>query len=152
MLYECLPLTANYRVVTPRWFGFKGTDVRRGTVFRQLVGNEADRVYPIPSTPRRLQILSYVKYSCRGVETSSQSIYYTVPSGAGVFNAGTLRWQCAITRRCDVKISRPTSTFVRTVTRNILRMYARGPVGERHPAIRNVGRFDLPRVNQVPAS
>jgi hypothetical protein len=41
---------------------------------------------------------------------------------------------------------------VRKVTRTIVRAFARGPVGDRHPARDNVARFDLPPVNTVPAS
>jgi hypothetical protein len=38
------------------------------------------------------------------------------------------------------------------VTENVLRAFARGPVGLRHPARDNVADFDLPLVNSVSAS
>jgi hypothetical protein len=153
MLYECYPVNADYRVVSPGWWGFRNTGVERGTRFRNLVGTEADRVYPVASTPRPLQILSYSRYSCGGVGTSSQSTYYTARSGAGVFTAGTLRWQCTLVRRCETRaISVRTRSFVRTVTGNVFKRFDKGPVGDRHPARDNVARFHLPRVNEVPAS
>jgi hypothetical protein len=153
MRYECFPVDADYRVVSPGWWGFRGTGVRKGTRFNHLVGIEADRVYPVQATPRPLQILSHVRYSCGGVGTSAQSIYYTARSGAGVFTAGTLRWQCAMIGRCQSgKLGKRARIFVRTVTRNLIEEFARGPVGERHRAKDNVRRFHLPRVNQVPAS
>ena len=153
MRYECFPVDQPYRVVSPRWWGFEGTGVRAGDEFGHLVGVEADRVYPVPGTPRPLQVLAHVGYDCRGVSTSAQSVYYTVPSGAGVFNAGTLRWTCALRGRCGpVDLTPETRAFVRTVTANILRQFAKGPVGARHPARDNVGRFDLPDTNLVPAS
>jgi len=34
----------------------------------------------------------------------------------------------------------------------VLRDFARGPAARRHPAHDNVGRFDLPTQNLVPAS
>lgn len=132
--------------------GFAGTGVRAGTVVPDLVGGETDRVYPDDATPRPLQVLSHTEYRCRGVPTSSQAVYYTVPSGAGVFAAGTLRWGCALARVCDVPVGRVTSRFVRLVTRNLLRAYATGPVGSAHPARDNVEELDLPLVNTVPAS
>ncbi len=151
--YECFPVDTAYRVVSPHWWGFAGTGVKNGDQFRHLVGIEADRVYPVPSTPRPLQVLSYSPYGCRGVPTTAESIYYTTPSGAGVFTAGTLRWTCALKARCaDVGASRRTRTFARKVTANLLRAMSRGPVGRRHPAHDNVARFDLPTSNQVPAS
>ncbi|HJR39006.1 MAG TPA: N,N-dimethylformamidase beta subunit family domain-containing protein [Nocardioidaceae bacterium] len=153
MLYECFPVDAPYRVVSPRWWGFEGTRVRRGQEFAHLVGIEADRVYPVASTPRPMRILSHVSYSCGGVSTSAQSVYYTTKSGAGVFAAGTLRWTCALTGRCgDYTLQARTIRFTRRVTSNLLRQFAAGPVGRRHPAHDNVDAFDLPKVNQVPAS
>ena len=152
MQYECYPVAAAYRVVSPGWWGFRGTGVRRGTSFDGLVGNEADRVYPDQRTPRPLQVLSNSTYSCRGVTTTSQSVYYTTPSGAGVFAAGTLRWVCAIDGACSGVLGRGTPRFVRIVTANLLRGFSAGPVGMFHPAHDNVREFDLPLANGVSAS
>src|SRR3954454_17141507 len=49
---------------------------------------------------RPLQVLSHATYSCRGVRTSTESTYYTPRSGSGAFNAGTLRWTCALRGYC----------------------------------------------------
>jgi hypothetical protein len=152
MEYECFPVDADYRVVSPRWWGFRGTGVGYGATFPGLVGPEADRVYPGPGSPRPLQVLSHTTYSCGGVPTSSQSVYYTVPSGAGVFTAGTLRWGCALIDACEHPLGGRTAQFVRTVTGNVLRAFAEGPVGARRPAHDNVDGFDLSPVNSVPAS
>ncbi|GAA1937729.1 N,N-dimethylformamidase beta subunit family domain-containing protein [Nocardioides marmoribigeumensis] len=152
MLYECYPADADYTVVSPRWWGFRGTGVRAGSSFPMLVGNEADRVYPGPASPRRLQVLSHAPYVCRGVPTTSQSVWFTTASGAGVFTAGTLRWGCAVWDVCDKPLGRRTQEFVRRVTANVLHGLARGPAGRLHPARPNVGAFDLPRTNSVPAS
>ena len=150
--YECFPVDADYVVVTPGWWGFRGTGLRRGDRLPGLVGPEADRVYPDATSPRPLQVLSHSPYSCRGVMTSAQSVYYTTPSGSGVFNAGTLRWGCALVARCDRELPASTTRFTRRVTGTIVRGFARGPVGEVHPAKDNVDDFDLPTLNSVPAS
>jgi hypothetical protein len=150
-LYECYPVDEPYRVSSPRWWGFRGTGVRAGSELPHLVGDEADRVYPVPSTPRPLQVLSYVPYDCGGVPTSSESSYYTTPSGAGVIDFGTQRWTCALRYGC-AGIPAADSRFVRRVTANVLRAFVSGPVGIRHPAHDNVARFWLPPYNQVPAS
>ena len=136
----------------PGWWGFRGTGVRDGSLIPGLVGPESDRVYPDGNTPRPLQILSHSTFDCRGVVTSTQSVYYTTRSGAGVFTAGTLRWGCALVDRCERPLGEETSRFVRIVTGNLLRGFAAGPVGSRHPARDNVRRFDLPLVNTVSAS
>jgi hypothetical protein len=152
VLYECYPVDADYVVASPRWWGFAGTGVRKGTAIAGLVGGEADRVYPDRATPHPLQILSHTAYSCRGDATTSQSVYYTVPSGAGVFTAGTLRWGCALVDLCDRPLGPGTRDFARRVTENVFRAFARGPVGQRHPARDNVADFDLPLLNSVSAS
>jgi hypothetical protein len=153
MQYECFPVDTSFRVASASWWGFRGTGVRNGTAFRHLVGLEADRVYPIRSTPRPLQIVANSRYSCRGVATSSQAVYVTVRSGAAIFNAGTLRWSCAMLGLCDGHVM-PVRTqhFVKTVTDNVLRRFSHPRVGSSAPARDNVRRFHLPRHNQVPAS
>lgn len=152
MRYECFPVDAPWRVESPGWWGYAGTRTRAGEEHDHLVGIEADRVYPVKGTPRPLQVLAHVAYSCRGLATSAQAVYYTTESGAGVVNVGTLRWTCALVDRCPVELSRRTVGFVNRVTANVLRAFAAGPVGRRHPARDNVGRFHLPTQNLVPAS
>ena len=145
------PVDQPYRVATPTWWGFRGTGVHSGTEFPHLVAWEADRVYPVHSTPRPLQILSHLTYNCGGVTTSTESTYYTTPSGAGVINFGTQRWSCAVNRRC-AGLSIKATTFVRQVMSNVLRRFAKGPVGRDRPAHDNIADFILPLDNQVPAS
>ena len=153
LLYECYPVDAPFQVVSPDWWGFRGTGVRRGTSYPHLVGNEADRVYPVPGTPRPLEVLGDVDYSCRGVPTSAQATYYVHRSGAGVVATGTLRWTCTLTGGCfGLRMEPRTVAFVRQVTRTIVTEFARGPVGDRFPARDNVDRFDLPTENSVDAS
>ena len=154
MQYECYPVDADYVVVSPRWWGFRGTGLERGDRIEGLVGPEADRLYPDRLTPRPMEILSHTAYDCRGVVTSSQSVYYTTPSGAGVMTAGTLRWGCALVDSCEHPLGERASDFVATVTDNLLRKFAAGPVGTRHPASDNLDEWDveLPAVNTVSAS
>jgi hypothetical protein len=152
MMYECFPVDADFVVASPGWWGFQGTGARSGDRFGSLVGPEADRVYLNARTPRPMEVLSNTSYSCRGVTTTAQSVYYTTPSRAGVFSAGTLRWDCAIIDSCDVPLGERTRNFVRAVTDNVLRVYANGPAGRRHPARDNVERFHLPDQNTVEAS
>ncbi|MFC7495245.1 MULTISPECIES: N,N-dimethylformamidase beta subunit family domain-containing protein [unclassified Nocardioides] len=152
MQYECYPVDTDYVIVSPQWWGFRGTGLRAGDRIVGLVGPEADRVYPDAASPKRLEVLSHTSYDCRGVTTTTQSVYYTVPSGAGVFAAGTLRWGCAFIDGCEHPLGPDARSFVRTVTGNLVREFAKGPVGARHPARPNVDRFALPVTNSVDAS
>ncbi|HET8960736.1 N,N-dimethylformamidase beta subunit family domain-containing protein [Nocardioides sp.] len=152
MMYECYPVDTDYVVASPGWWGFRGAGVTRGDRIPGLVGPEADRVYPTGSLPRPMQILSHSPYSCGGVSTAAESVYYTAPSGAGVFNAGTLRWGCAMVDRCERPLGARTARFVEVVTGNVLRGFAAGPAARRHPARDNVQEFDLSPHNAVSAS
>ncbi len=152
MMYECYPVDADYVIASPRWWGFRGTGVARGDRIPGLVGPEADRVYPTRSLPHPLQILSQTPYSCGGVTTAAESVYYTAPSGAGVFNAGTLRWGCAMVDRCERPLGARTARFAKVVTGNVLRGFATGPAARRHPANDNVPELALSPVNAVSAS
>ena len=136
MQYECYPVDTDYVVVSPGWWGFRGTGVRRGDHVPGLVGPEADRVYPDARLPRPLQVLSHSPYSCRGVATSAQSVYYSTPSGAGVFNAGTLRWGCAMVDRCERPLGRATQRFTRTVTGTLVTEFAAGTGRRKVPGAR----------------
>jgi hypothetical protein len=143
MDYECFPVDAPYQVVSPKWWGFAGTHVHPGTSFPHLVGIEADHVNPGPDTPKRLQVLSDASYTCNGQPTSAQSVYYTSPSGAGVFNAGTLRWTCALDHgQCNIyRLHRRTVRFVRRVTHTVLSTFARGPAAYLQPAHANAAQY-----------
>ena len=99
MQYECYPVDTDYVVTSPDWWGFAGTGVREGSRIPELVGPEADRVYPDRALPRPLEVLSDSAYDCRGVTTRTNSVYYTTRSGAAVLNAGTLRCGCALIDR-----------------------------------------------------
>ncbi len=91
VFYECNPVSDAYVVYDPTVWMFSGTDVRRGTSFAGLVGPEYDRVNPAVPFPRPMQVLAHSPLTCGGHASYSDSVYYTVPSGAGVFASGTMR-------------------------------------------------------------
>ena len=145
-LYEGYPAVADYVVAAPGAWMFAGTGARKGTRFRGLVGIEYDRVNPGAPLERPIQVLSHSPLTCNGVNSYADSAYYTHRGGAGVFNAGTMRWvesfapplyHWGITRECG--------RFTRRVTANILRAFADGPAAARYPA-----RDNLPVMREWP--
>ena len=152
MMYECYPVDTDYVVASPRWWGFRGAGVSGGTGSPDWSARRPTASTRPGTLPRPLQILSHSPYSCGGVTTAAESVYYTAPSGAGVFNAGTLRWGCAMVDRCERPLGARTARFVEVVTGNVLRGFASGPAERRHPAEDNVRDFDLSPVNAVSAS
>jgi hypothetical protein len=138
-LYESNPTDAAYVVVSPDAWIFEGTGVRHGTSFTGLVGIEYDRVNPDSPVERPIEIMSHSPLTCRGIHSYSDSAYYNHPSsGAGVFNAGTMRWVRSFSGNIGFGINARTGAFVRKVSANILRGFADGPAAHQHPARDNL--------------
>ncbi|WP_433255362.1 N,N-dimethylformamidase beta subunit family domain-containing protein [Streptosporangium sp. CA-135522] len=141
-MYDCYPSESAYVVERPDNWIFKGTGVRRGTRFPGMAGVETDRV--MAGAPRPMEVLSVSPVDCGGRSTVAHSAYYTVPSGAAVFDSGTMRWVCAMRgARCGHGVTRQAGAFVRRATRNLLRAFAAGPAGRRHPADDNLRSLGL---------
>jgi len=137
-LYESNPVSAPLVVASPDAWMFAGTGVRKGTRFRGLVGIEYDRVNPGAPVERPIEILSHSPLTCRGVNSYSDSAYYTHHGGAGVFNAGTMRWVASFGRPYRFGLDRHTGDFTRKVTTNLLRAFGDGPAAAKHPARDNL--------------
>ncbi len=134
VLYEGYPTDAPYVVIEPGHWLFAGTGVRRGTAFPHLVGVEYDRVTPGRPTPAPIEIVAHSPLVCQGRRSHSDSAYYTVPGGAGVFATGTMRWVEGLMAGTgqdgrDHGMTVRTRTFVTRVTENLLRAFAAGPAG-----------------------
>ncbi len=137
-LYEGYPAVASYVVAAPDSWVFAGTGAAAGARFGNLVGVEYDRVNPAYPVPRPIQVLSHSPLVCQGTASFGDSAYYTYAGGAGVFNAGTMRWVEAIFGDRPHGIAAMTSSFVQQVTTNVLRAFADGPAADAHPARDNL--------------
>lgn len=142
--YQCNPVDAPYVVYNPDNWIFAGTGVTKGTSFPGLVGPEFDRVVDISTTPHPIEVLSHSPLTCEGHASAQESAYYTTPSGAGVFDAGTMRWVCALGNRCVSHLNEAGRAFARTATLNLLTVYAQGPAGKVHPANDNTAADGVP--------
>jgi N,N-dimethylformamidase beta subunit-like, C-terminal len=139
-LYESNPANAAYVVATPDAWMFAGTGVQKGTRFPGLIGIEYDRVNPDWPVERPIQVVSHSPLTCRGVNSYSDSAYYMHSSGAGVFNAGTMRWVGAFQpwNYTEFGVNRRGGNFVKRVTANVLRAFADGPAAHKYPAQDNL--------------
>jgi hypothetical protein len=137
-VYEGYPAVAAYEVTSPGSWVFAGTGVAAGARFANLVGVEYDRVNPAYPVPRPIQVLSHSPLVCQGARSFGDSAYYTHSGGAGVFNAGTMRWVEAIYGDQPHGIGGSTPGFVRQVTANVLRAFADGPAAAKYPAHDNI--------------
>jgi hypothetical protein len=151
MDYECYPAKGTYVVADPGFFLFRRTGVSAGQRFAGIVDIEVDRAYPLPGTPANLQVVANSPTDCGGSASVSNSTYYTVPSGAGVFATGSIGWITRALRTFpvgDTRNSPPDAkAFVRRVTLTLMRAMAAGPMGAAHPSVGNITKFDLPTTN-----
>jgi hypothetical protein len=136
--YESNPTSASFVVATPDAWLFRGTGVSKGTRFPGLVGIEYDRVNPGVPVERPIQVLSHSPLVCRGVNSYSDSAYYTHPGGAGVFDTGTMRWVASFGGLHLFGLDHRTATFTKAVTVNVLHAFADGPAAARYPAHDNL--------------
>lgn len=93
--YECNPVLADLIVTDPRSWLWAGI-AQAGTIVPGVVGVEYARVNPGVPTPAGIELLTHSPVTCRNTASYSDSAYYTVPSGAGVFAAGTNLWVPAL--------------------------------------------------------
>ncbi|MGW2377465.1 N,N-dimethylformamidase beta subunit family domain-containing protein [Kitasatospora sp. NPDC001683] len=144
VIYDGYPVDAPYVVTSPGHWAFEGTGVAAGASFPHLVGVEYDRVDTAFPTPRPIEVIAHSPVVCEGRRSHSDTAYYTVPSGAGVFATGTMRWVETLDAhgpgggKADHGIDSHAGDLVRKVTENVLRAFAAGPAGHTHPAQDNL--------------
>jgi hypothetical protein len=120
-------------VRNPKHWLFAGTGASDGMRLPGLVGPEYDRVTLSVETPRPIEVLARSPLVCNGAYSHSDMAYYTTPSGAGVLSTGTNWWIQAIGGSKGPESHR----FTGAVTKNMLRVFAKGPAGHQHPAVDN---------------
>jgi hypothetical protein len=138
VLYESNPTSAPYVVASPDSWVYAGTGVRKGSHFTGLVGIEYDRVNPVYPVQRPIEVLSHSPLTCRGVNSYSDSAYYTHPGGAGVFATGTMRFVATANRLHLFGVNPRAWRFAQKVILNVLHGFADGPAAARHPARDNL--------------
>jgi hypothetical protein len=128
-----------YQVMNaPAWM-LTGTGLATGSVLPMAVGNEADGYDPGGANPPDLDVVAAgVLRGSHGPVTVSAS-YYSAPSGAAVFAAGSTDWSCALDADCpDQAIPARTARQLQIITRNVLYAFARPAAGRRHPSTPSV--------------
>ena len=74
----------------------------------------------------------------------ADAVYYTTPSGAGVFESGTQDWVCGMDPYC----TGPAQTghvapILDAISTRLFTTFAAGPAGHAHPAIDNLARLGI---------
>jgi hypothetical protein len=138
--YRCAHARADMVITNPQGWLFRGLGLRAGQKLPGLVGSEFDRVMlGIKTTPRPLQVMAHSPISCYGKPEFSDLVWYSTPSGSGVFAAGTLDWNAALSSSHQL-----TRRVVTSVTERVMRAIALPRAGETTPAVDNVARHYSP--------
>src|SRR3954453_15851415 len=93
----------------------------------------------------------------------SDAVYYTTPSGAGVFStppsgpgvfsSGTQGWVCGLAPACLDSHGNPrVAQALTAVTTRLLQQFATGTAGTAHPAADNLARLGINNTGGAPAS
>ena len=141
--YQCNPVIASMVVSDASSWLFAGAPVADGTALAGLAGHEYDQVDLAVPTPRPMDVLFHSPVTCRGAHGYQDSVYYTVPSGAGGFDSGTSAWVCALTPSCSGGPNGIAGQVVTDVTTRLLTAFAAGPCGAAHPARDNIAHLGI---------
>lgn len=126
--FTCLQVDAPVQV-SNNWL-FAGTGLHVGDEIPHLSFQEVDEVMPGPSADVRLLSRSTFYCGSRSSMRAHDIVVRSTPSGAAVFNAGTLGWVCRLAASCAVDpTDQRLQRIVSTMTWNVLAPMLRGPAG-----------------------
>jgi hypothetical protein len=143
-MYECNPVRDDMVIVDASNWLFAKTGLHDLDRLSGLVGTEYDRVMTYSPTPRSLEVLAHSPVDCNGLMSHSDMTYYSTASGAGVFDSATSLWTtalgrfCVLTGKCGDR-----ARVVGRITTNLLRAFAAGPAGMRHPSVPDTDALGL---------
>ena len=150
-MFTCIDKSPAPMVVAdPKSWLTTGLHLYPGESFPDLVGPEGDGVDPYYPTPRPIDVLFHSPARCGSRSAFVDASYYSASSGAGVFDAGTQQWQCALaggvgTGACPVGTDDPLGDhIVQEITTRLMQAFAAGPAGLVHPARDDVAGLRLP--------
>lgn len=142
--YECNPVSADWVVGDASVWMFEGSGFKNGDRVPKMVGNEYDRVTQGVPTPANIQVIAHSPVTCKTLTSWANSTWYSAPSGAGVFSAGTFGWSPTVDAICPNGPDTNVECRVVKVTENILGAFSKGPAGAAHPSVSNLSKFGIP--------
>lgn len=141
-LYQCNPVQAPLVVSDPTGWPFTGTGIRAGEQFPDVVGNEYDQVDLSFPTPPNIEVLAHSPVTCGGKPGHSDMTYYTAPSGAGVFDSGTLYLEPRLGELCAAT-DQSGDCQLRRLVDNLVTTLMAGPAGKVHPSQNNLAKYGI---------
>jgi N,N-dimethylformamidase beta subunit-like protein len=111
-----------------------------------VVGIEYSGVDLSAPTPHPLEVLFHSPVVCGTTHQHdfADAVYYTAPSGAGVFESGTQDWVCGMDPYCTGPAQAGhVAPILDAVTTRLFQAFAAGPAGLAHPARPNLAALGI---------
>jgi hypothetical protein len=147
-MWECNPVRADMVITDASNWMFAGSGLVNGSHISGIVGPEFDHYSPTPPTPPNVTVVAQSPVTCDGEAMQANMTYYTAPSGAGVWDTGTIDWVGQVHPDCATCTSRGPVT---RVTANVLSLFGKEPAGRVHPSVAN-DTHALPAPPQSPGT
>jgi hypothetical protein len=136
-MWQCNPVRADMVVTDPSEWLYAGTGLRMGSRIAGIVGPEYDHFDPYAPNPGDVTVVARSPVRCDGQPEEADMTYYSAPSGAGVWDTGTIDWVGSVFPYCSA--CRDPNAVTR-ITVNVLAAFGAGPAGQAHPSKANVLR------------
>jgi hypothetical protein len=137
--HAAIGVHGGYQIMAaPGWL-LAGSGLRKGSVLPLAVGNEADGYTAAAANPPNLTVVAAGVLRGAGGPVTVSAGYYSAPSGAAVFAAGSTDWACGLQGPCvDQVVPATTVRALDALTGNILTAFSRVRAGSTHPSQLNV--------------
>ncbi len=133
-MWACNPVRGDMVITDPHNWMFSGTGLTAGSHIAGIVGPEFDHYTPGAPAPNDVTVLARSPVNCNGVNDEADMTYYTAPSGAGVWDTGTIDWVGSVHPYCATCAAPDAAT---KITANVLAAFGPRPAGRVHPSAAN---------------
>ena len=142
--YYCFPGRADARRRRPGQLAAHGHRASRAEADRR-VGIEYAKREPVGAHARPMQVLFHSPVLCGTTKQHefSDAVYYTTPSGAGVFSSGTQGWVCGSTPPARTAVATRARAGARRHHHPTTAAVHRRPRRAAHPAVDNLARLGI---------
>ncbi|HET9078600.1 MAG TPA: N,N-dimethylformamidase beta subunit family domain-containing protein [Acidimicrobiales bacterium] len=135
-MWQCNPVRADMVVTDPGNWVYSGSGLGQGARIAGIVGPEYDHFSPSSPNPGDVTVLASSPVDCNGIRSTADMTYYSAPSGAGVWDTGTIDWVGQVRGSC---LTCAAPNPVTRITDNVLAAFGSGDPGRVHPSAANMG-------------
>ena len=133
-MWRCNPVHGDMVIIDPTNWIMAGTGLATGGKITGAIEAEYDSYRAADPGPKNVEIVARSPVDCVGRSDHADTTYYTAPSGAGVFDSGSLGFIGGLVT--DPHPGTPEG-YVTTMTKNLLAGFGPGPAGRAHPSVPN---------------